>query len=378
MKYVVMAILSFVFSVLLIRSCADDQKPLDPSGSDLTMLLRGADPSQFPAQFPSVLPDQIGTPLQELAARPKQRMEWWYFTGNLQSTSGRQFGYQLTIFRFAIQPGQHALMGHYAISDLDLKRFYAQERFAHWDQRLGRIESSPLRLELDHWQINQTAADQFDFALVASNTEAPATSLQLKLSATAPAIAQGVAGFSQKSSLANNASMYFSVPRLATSGEIIVEGQRHQVSGLSWLDREASSSQLGSQQTGWRWFALHLDDGTDLMVYGLVNQLGGFDQFSSGSLRRAARTGADTRAPIILQANDFVLKPMRIATMADGQRFATEWSINIAKHQIAITVQAAFDQQYWQGASFPYWEGAVRVSGSHIGTGYLEMTGGER
>jgi predicted secreted hydrolase len=374
MKRVLMTIVSLVIGVLLIRACADqfvdvdEQMPAEQSGSDLTALLRGADQSQFPA----VRPDQIGTPLQELTARTAQRMEWWYFTGNLQSTTGRQFGYQLTIFRFAIQPGQHALMGHYAISDLDREQFYTQERFAHWDQRLGQIEDTPLRLALDHWQINQTSTDQFDFALAASNTEAPATSLQLKLSATAPAIAQGVAGFSQKSSLANNASMYFSVPRLATSGEIVVDGQRHQVSGLSWLDREASSSQLGSQQTGWRWFALHLDDGTDLMVYGLVNQDGGFDRFSSGSLRRTRQSAE------ILQANDFVLTPLRNATMPDGERFATEWSINIAKHQIAITVQAVFDQQYWQRASFPYWEGAVRVSGSHTGNGYLEMTGGER
>jgi predicted secreted hydrolase len=29
------------------------------------------------------------------------------------------------------------------------------------------------------------------------------------------------------------------------------------------------------------------------------------------------------------------------------------------------------------GTSFPYWEGPVRINGSHSGMGYLEMTGYE-
>jgi predicted secreted hydrolase len=27
------------------------------------------------------------------------------------------------------------------------------------------------------------------------------------------------------------------------------------------------------------------------------------------------------------------------------------------------------------GGAFPYWEGPIRVTGSHSGRGYLEMTG---
>ena len=30
--------------------------------------------------------------------------EWWYFTGNLKSEQGDDFGYQLTFFRRALQP----------------------------------------------------------------------------------------------------------------------------------------------------------------------------------------------------------------------------------------------------------------------------------
>ncbi len=362
-----MKILVCMVAMMFISAC----QPTAPE-SELNRLLRAQD--QQP--FAPVLANQIGTPKQELATRSAQRMEWWYFTGNLQSDQGRQFGYQLTFFRFATAPGQHLMMGHYAISDIDHQVFYSQERFARWEpqwggQSLGQITSNPLQLAIDHWQIQQLAVDQFDFALSASVSEAPATSLQLQLRAIAPAILQGDNGYSQKSSEANNASMYFSLPRLQTSGEIFVAGERHQVTGLSWFDREASSSQLGSQQRGWRWFALHLDDGTDLMLYGLIDKSGAFDRFSAGSLQRPGQP------PMMLKASDFVLTPKRIATMSDGQRFATEWSVQLPEQHIALQVQAAFDQQYWQQSSFPYWEGAVTIKGTHGGRGYLEMTGGE-
>jgi predicted secreted hydrolase len=36
---------------------------------------------------------------------------------------------------------------------------------------------------------------------------------------------------------------------------------------------------------------------------------------------------------------------------------------------------AAVSAQSWMGTMVEYWEGPVRVTGSHAGRGYLEMTG---
>lgn len=39
-----------------------------------------------------------------MAPHPDFRNEWWYVTGNLADAQGRQFGYQLTLFRIAYCP----------------------------------------------------------------------------------------------------------------------------------------------------------------------------------------------------------------------------------------------------------------------------------
>ena len=81
-------------------------------------------------------------------------------------------------------------------------------------------------------------------------------------------------GLSQKGSEPGNASYYYSVTRLDTSGTITLNGTEINVQGLSWLDREWSTSALGEGLQGWDWFSLQLDDGRDLMLYHLRQKEG--------------------------------------------------------------------------------------------------------
>ena len=54
--------------------------------------------------------------------------EWWYYTGNLKSTDGRKFGFELTFFRQAVSRDpartgawdvKDLYVAHLALSDLD-------------------------------------------------------------------------------------------------------------------------------------------------------------------------------------------------------------------------------------------------------------------
>jgi predicted secreted hydrolase len=46
----------------------------------------------------------------------------------------------------------------------------------------------------------------------------------------------------------------------------------------------------------------------------------------------------------------------------------------LAERGVDVTVQA-LNPEAWMAISVPYWEGPVRIFGSHAGVGYLEMTG---
>lgn len=186
-----------------------------------------------------------------------------------------------------------------------------------------------------------------------------------------PLVLQGDRGLSQKGVEEGNASYYYAQTRMETTGTVTlpgsdgVPGEVVPVEGLTWLDREWSTSLLGNSQTGWDWFALQFADGRDLMLFQLRGEGG-----PTGEGSFIARDGTKTR----LLAADFTLDPLASWRAPDGTVYPTRWRVRVPGEGIDVTVEAAIEASELD-ASVRYWEGAVDVAGSATGTGFLEMTG---
>ena len=79
---------------------------------------------------------------------PDYKTEWWYYTGNLKTDSGREFGYQLTFFRRALTAemplhGRSRLgtnqiyMAHFALTDVKTRTHTSFERYQPRNRRIG-------------------------------------------------------------------------------------------------------------------------------------------------------------------------------------------------------------------------------------------------
>ena len=211
------------------------------------------------------------------------------------------------------------------------------------------------------------ADSAFDSLKVEAGTDAIGLQLQLQAS-DSPLVLQGDRGLSRKSAKPGNASYYYSLTRLPTRGELRIGEARYTVTGHSWMDREWSSSALDRNQVGWDWFALQLDDGRDLMYYQLRDAKGAADPFSRGSL-----VGPDDQVQALLPGQ-VTLTPLRHWLADDGTRYPVSWRLQVAEPELDLNVGALFDDQSMEH-SVGYWEGAVEVSGSHTGRGYLELSG---
>ena len=306
---------------------------------------------------------------------PGYRNEWWYFTGNLDGPAGERFGYQFTLFRFALETasatGLNAdadfaadavWMAHLALSDGRNQRFYQHERFAR--EALDLAGATETQWWLRDWQVTATGTG---WRLQASRED---ITLDLKLDSIKPVVLQGDAGYSRKGPEPGNASRYYSLTRIDTHGRLRVGSDRFEVNGLSWLDREWGSSQLGEGLDGWDWFALQLDDGRDLMLYRLRQADGEASPFSAGAL-----VEADGRYRI-LTAEDFRLTAQRYWRDADGVEWPLDWRLELIDSALELDVRAVFDAQRWN-RSVQYWEGMVDVfeQGRVVGRGYLELSG---
>lgn len=313
---------------------------------------------------------------------PGFKNEWWYVTGNLSGPDGTPYGYELTIFRFAMTPPDSTdgvvsrvsnwrtnqfYMGHFAVSDGGRETFHAFERFSRGGAGLAGAEADPLRVWLDDWSMQSVGADTFPLRLRANGDDA---AIDLTVRPGKPKVLQGNRGLSQKGPGQGNASYYYSYTRLGTKGTLTVGDDTLQVSGQSWLDREWSTSALGPNQTGWDWFALQLDDDRDLMYYQLRNNDGAPSRFSEGVL-----VGPDGEKTTIAR-DDVTVEVRDTWTSPDGPHtYPVEWTLRVPDANLNLRMKALFPNQELDNVSVRYWEGAVRVSGSHTGTGYVEMTG---
>ena len=296
-------------------------------------------------------------------AHPDFRIEWWYLTANLTGLDGTPYGLQWTLFRTALAPGEgggwsapQLWMGHAAVTSADLH--LVAERLARGGIGQAGVTAAPFAAWIDDWRMAGTFDD---LTLTASG---PDFAYDVTLTATGPLVFHGDQGYSVKSA-EGQASYYYAQPAYAVSGTLTLPDGPVAVTGHGWLDREWSSQPLAEEQTGWDWFSLTFDGGDKLMGYRLRNADG-------TSYDVATWIGADGDYEA-LPEGAFSAEPLGTANVA-GRTVPVRWRVLLPARDVDVTV-SALNEQAWMATSIPYWEGPVTVSGSHSGTGYLEMTG---
>ena len=308
--------------------------------------------------------------------------EWWYYTGNLATESGRRFGYQLTFFRRAVVPPEMRIdrpsdwsveqvyLAHFSLTDVQTGQFYANEKIGRGSASLaGAVGEPAYQVWLDEWQVVQVGENEY---LIQAKTDQVAVELQLIN--RKGEILQGEEGYSRKGEEAGNASYYISQTRLETRGKITVSDIDYTVSGLSWMDHEFSTSALGEDQVGWDWFSLQLNNDTEIMLFTLRKEDGSIDRFSSATLILA-----DGRAQRF-NANQFIVEVKeQWLSPKTGAVYPSRWQIFIPEVDILLDVRPLIPDQELV-VSYIYWEGAVFAQGNMgdqavSGYGYVELTG---
>lgn len=307
------------------------------------------------------------------AAHPAYRSEWWYLTYALKDAAGAEFGVQFTLFRRALFAGGdgadpwrngQAYLAHFAVTDLQAGQHRETERLARGHPALAgvRQEGRQVVAWLEDWRLLMASDGPWTL-----NASADGMAAALAMRPSKPAVLQGEAGLSAKGP--GQASYYYSVPRLQTTGRVQIDGRRHEVSGLGWLDREWSTSALSPGQIGWAWFALMLNNGADLMAFQLRRQDGARDPYDQGAW---IDPNGNKRT---LTPADFRLTPTHHWRDDQGTQWPTIWRLDLGEQHFTITASLS-DQR--MDTLFTYWEGLVKVmdaAGQDVGRGYMELTG---
>jgi predicted secreted hydrolase len=334
-------------------------------------------------------------------------IEWWYLTANLQDEAGDPYGLQWTLFRFKnpspsnyqaeVNNSSSSLnnspvtlnestvsldkkwhnnqiyMAHASIHSLDTHWF--SEKFARGGVGNAGLTTLPLSLFIDDWQWLNSDGDAglFPSTLTFSATDTSKPNVEARatftLKQTGPLVQHGENGFSVKSN-SGHASHYYSAPFISIEGELTqaidtVTTAPIKLKGQAWFDQEWTSQLLDTGTQGWDWLSLHLDDGNKIMAFRM--RLKNQDDYVTGSYITS------TGEQITLQPGALTLQPVSVKKV-DGRQLPLIWKLMIPSKKIDLTISTLKDKQ-WNNAAIPYYEGMVKIEGSHGGAGFLELTG---
>ena len=166
-------------------------------------------------------------------------------------------------------------------------------------------------------------------------------SIDLHLNTTKPPTLQGDRGFSPKGTGAGNASYYYSLTRMDTTGTVRVKGTSSQITGgTSWMDHEWGTSRLESGSIGWDWFALQLSDGREITWAQVRGRDNHATPASFGTL--TAANGQTTR----LSPADVTLEPLSTWTSPrSGAHYPARWRLRVASVGLDLQVTPRMPDQ---------------------------------
>ena len=307
------------------------------------------------------------------------KTEWWYVTGHLiNKANGDRYGFQLTFFRQASPKSKwrgnsswqsdQIYMAHAAITNESEKSFVHEEKLNRGGM-LANSKTGDLAVFNESWFLNRIPSGDVDLEMSVKNMQ-----LRLKLKPTTSLVTFGEKGVSKKGDDPTASSHYLTYPRMKSDGSIrLSNGSSIEVEGLSWMDHEISSNQLGSEQSGWDWAGIQLNNGDSIMFYRLRLTDGTQD-------RNSIAYCVDYQGKIIKSTKVFNIKILSTWISSTTKiKYPSKIELNIDKDIYIIEPTLSNQEINSKGSGgLSYWEGSCRVrdlSGKMIGNAYLELTG---
>lgn len=195
-------------------------------------------------------------------------LEWWYWTGHLQTENGRWFGFETTFFSFPdpLSTGMPCPMQSVdqAITDIDNAGFHFTSS--------GLVPGPPVYVPEGYFlQINKACVQGGDGLDMIHGEVEGGYVFDLKLESTKDPVLQYCTGHIDYSDFfeCDAESYYYSRERMKIKGWLRVPDDGWlKVTGFGWFDHQwGDQIKLFGQDIRWNWFAIQLEDGCDIMVY---------------------------------------------------------------------------------------------------------------
>lgn len=307
---------------------------------------------------------------------PDEPVQWWYWTGNLETEQGREFGIEVVFFAFSPFVIVNDAVINTSLIDKDQLIQAAitdvEDNSFHFNNFL-RNRTLPEKLE---GQFNLSSGEEDHITAVGGNgsdvlhAEIDDYVFDLKLEAHKDPVIHYDGGAYNYNT--GGYTYYYSRKTMKTTGTVSIKGETYKVTGSTWFDRQYGDLYQAIDK-GWQWFAIELDNDTQIMVYDINGDTERLESFAS-------ITNVDGETTI-LGPDEFTVTVLdNWVSSNTGCTYPSGWKLNIADKEWFVEPmvkdQELQAKENWFGPI--YWEGASRVSDRNqaaVGKAYVELNG---
>ena len=328
------------------------------------------DPRQVPegaTPDPTATPAPIDLAHDELAH--DSRLEWWYYSGHLESESGREFGFHFVVFKADDSIGEPNLVAQLGILDVETGEHHTASRAEAGFRTVG---DGPMTVAITNWVL--------DISPIAGNHRVTGTDgdveLSLQLEATAPVMLHNDIGWLPTEA---GATYYYSWPRQSAVGELVIGGEKFAVTGTAWFDHQWGDFFVLGKPAGWQWFAVQLDDGASLMI----TENRGIDGRVADTYGTYMSPEGDVKGLRSETDGIRVVPGGEWTSPTTGATYPSGWALEIDSLGMDLVLIPVENDQEVQGglpAASTYWEGKAWLGGTQnsqpiSGNAYVELSG---
>jgi len=332
-----------------------------------------------PVARPEITPTPVATPrpadpqpvILPADDAPHDRLtEWWYYTGHLRDETGGRWGFEFVVFRAERGSFPVTWASHLALTDETGSRFHYAERAEVGPQVNGAATGAPgfslgirgldpsdsATFTRTPWAM--TGANGVDrLAAAASGAEAAGDpsggfGVALDLAATKPPALHDRDGYIDFGPAGG--SYYYSRTAMTAAGTITVGDRTLGVDGTAWFDHQWGDF-ISVGAGGWDWFAVNLDDGTDITI-SLVRAADGSYPLVYGTLvDEAGVTRHLGDADLTVEVEGVWASP------ATGTTWPAGWTVTLPGEELVIRLEPSVAQQELDTRATTgvvYWEGS--------------------
>ena len=296
-----------------------------------------------------------------------QHVQWWYWTGHLESEEGHKFGFELVFFAFDqfVILKEQLVQG--AITDINGQNFYFGQDVTFFNLPTVLPGAFDLTADNKHFAATAVGGGGSDHLTAQIGTKG----FDLKLKESKKPVLHYAGG--PHPYRFGGYTYYYSREAMDAEGTLTIGEKTYNVTGTAWFDRQYGAL-LPAVTQGWQWFAIEFDNDHQLMLYYINGEKNEVENYASLTDKDGV-THTFGPGEFTIDVLDHWKSPNT------GCEYPSYWKIDIGGQSIYVKPQVADQELYAQHgfwASPVYWEGASSVhapDGSEIGQAYVELNG---